>query len=80
MRAMDGFVTTQLLCEAILPERARDGAEAIGMDLHMLILLGARERTEEEFRRLLGRAGLTLARVFPTGSPTGLSVLEAVRA
>ena len=28
---------------------------AIRMDLHMLILLGARERTEAEFRRLLGR-------------------------
>jgi hypothetical protein len=31
-----------LLVEAIVPERAHDGPEAVRMDLHMLILLGAR--------------------------------------
>ena len=68
-----------LLVEAILPERARESPEAIRMDLHMLILLGARERTEAEYRRLLAAAGLTLQRVFPTASPAGVSVLEATR-
>ena len=68
-----------LLVEAILPDRAREGPEAIRMDLHMLILMGARERTEAEYRRLLADAGLTLRRVFPTASPAGLSVLEAGR-
>jgi hypothetical protein len=38
-------------------ERARDRPDAIRMDLQMLILLGARERTEAEFRRLLGEHG-----------------------
>ena len=56
-----------LLVEAIVPERARDGPEAIRMDLHMLMLFGARERTEAEFRDLLAGAGFDLRRVVPTG-------------
>ena len=44
----------------------------------MLILLGARERTEAEFRHLLGAAGLTVNRVVRTGSSAGLGVIEAV--
>ncbi|HYH91456.1 MAG TPA: methyltransferase [Solirubrobacteraceae bacterium] len=69
-----------LLVEAILPERARERPDAIRMDLHMLILLGARERTEAEFRRLLADAGLEPTRVLPTASPAGLAVIEATRA
>src|SRR6188472_3061350 len=37
-----------LLVEAVLPEHARERPEAIRMDLHMLILFGARERAEPE--------------------------------
>ena len=66
-----------LLVEAIVPERPKDRPEAVRMDLHMLTLLGARERTEAEFRRLLADAGLTLRRVAPTRSRAGLSVIEA---
>jgi hypothetical protein len=66
-----------LLVEAIVPERPKDRPEAIRMDLHMLTLLGARERTEAEFRRLLAAVGLTVQRVVPTRSPAGLSVVEA---
>lgn len=69
-----------LLVEAILPQRARERPEAIRMDLHMLILLGARERTEAEYARLLAAAGLELRRVVPTASPAGLSVIEAAPA
>jgi hypothetical protein len=43
----------------------------------MLMLLGARERTEGQYRRLLADAGFEPRRVVPTGSPAGLSVLEA---
>ena len=43
--------------------------EAIRMDLHMLMLLRARERTEAQFRSLLAGAGFELRRVVPTGSP-----------
>ena len=66
-----------LIVEAILPRRARDRPAAIRMDLHMLLLLGARERTEDEFRRLLALSGFEVERVVLTRSPTGLGVIEA---
>ena len=44
-------------------------------DLHMQVMLGGKERTEEEFRALLGNAGFTLQRVIATASP--LKILEA---
>jgi len=66
-----------LLVEAIVPELAVDGPEAIRMDVHMLMLFGARERTDAEYRALLESAGFDLERVVATGSPAGLSVLEA---
>ena len=68
-----------LVVDAILPERAKDAPFAIRMDLHMLLMLGARERTEPEFRALLAAAGFEVRRVVPTRSPAGLSVIEAVR-
>ena len=67
-----------LVVEAILPERASDAPAVIRMDLHMLILLGARERTEAEFRNLLGAAGFTVQRVVQTESSAGLGIIEAV--
>jgi hypothetical protein len=69
-----------LVVEAILPERAADQPAVIRMDLYMLVLLGARERTEAQFRRLLADAGFEVRRVVPTRSVAGLSVIEAVPA
>jgi O-methyltransferase domain len=69
-----------LLVEAILPERAHDGPEAIRMDLHMLVLFGARERTAAEYGTLLTGAGLELRRLVPTASAASLGVIEAVLA
>ena len=66
-----------LVVEALLPERAADAPGAITMDLHMLVLLGARERTEAEYGALLASAGLRLERAHPAGE---LTVLEAVAA
>ena len=74
-----------LIVEAILPERARDRPAAIRMDIHMMLLLGARERTEAEFETLLERAGFRMQRADPdpfAGRPrrdrsnAGLSVLN----
>ena len=45
------------------------------IDLEMLFMPGGRERTEEEFRALFTRAGMTVTRIVPTQSP--LSVVEA---
>lgn len=45
------------------------------LDLVMLAVPGGRERTPEEYRALLAKAGLTLTRIVPTESP--VSVIEA---
>ncbi len=45
------------------------------MDLVMLFMLGGQERTEREWRDLLGRSGFEIARIHRTGSP--LDVIEA---
>ena len=83
---MDGFVTTQLLYDAaklgvdedalrILAVVRAAMPAAVRMDLHMLLLLGARERTEAEFRALLDRAGFATATATPTASPAALGVI-----
>jgi hypothetical protein len=69
-----------LLVEVVLPESAADNAAAIRMDLHMLALFDARERTAAEYERLLAGAGFRLTRTLPTRSPSGIAVLEAVPA
>jgi len=45
-------------------------------DLEMLILPGGRERTEDEFRTLLGNAGFKITRTIPL--PSMVSIIEAV--
>jgi hypothetical protein len=44
------------------------------MDLIMLVMLGGRERTADEFGQLFAEAGFRLTRIIPTSS--GLSVVE----
>jgi predicted transcriptional regulator len=44
-------------------------------DLHMQVLLGGKERTEEEFGELFAKIGLKLVRVIPTKSP--MKIIEA---
>jgi hypothetical protein len=47
------------------------------LDLHMLILCpGGCERTEQEYRILMEKAGFQLIRIVPTQSP--VSVIEGV--
>lgn len=53
------------------PESAWDAL----MDLHMLLVMGGRERTEEEWAQLLERAGLGFKGV--TGTSTPLRIIEA---
>jgi O-methyltransferase domain len=79
-RSAPGPGSRLLVVEALLPERARDQPAVIRMDLHMLVLLGARERTEAHYRRLLAETGFRVERVVPTASVAGVSVLEAVPA
>ena len=66
-----------LLVEAVVrPGDAPSHAKML--DLNMLVLVGGRERTEEEYRALLQAAGLALRRVLPATADT--NVLEAVPA
>jgi len=48
------------------------------VDINMMVMLGSKERTKDEFRQMIARAGLRLKRVIRTASP--LSILEAVAA
>ena len=65
-----------LLVEMVIPPDNQP-SPAQAMDLNMLVMLGGRERTEEEYQRLLQEAGFRLERVIPTHSP--FSVIEATR-
>jgi C-methyltransferase len=60
--------------EQVIPTHDR---EFLGKwaDLEMLLCLAARERTADEYRDLLARAGLRLTRVVQTAAP--FSLVEA---
>jgi len=67
--------TRLLLVESVIvPGNAPDPGRVI--DVAMLVLTGGRERTREDFARLLARCGFALRQVRPTASP--FSIVEAV--
>jgi SAM-dependent methyltransferase len=70
--APDGRV---LVVERLLAP-ANEGAYAKFFDLHMLVALGAQERTREEFMALLDAAGLQFVAFHPV--ETGLTVIEGM--
>lgn len=72
---------TLLLVERVIPQRVKpsaDTASKLLADLNMLLLTGGCERTEVEYRALLGAAGFALKRIVPTGTP--ISIIEATAA
>ena len=69
-----------VLLDRSLPQHVDDSPaslDATMADLHMRVVLGGRERTSDEYRDLLTRAGLRLTRVVPTAS--NLAIYEAAR-
>jgi hypothetical protein len=72
-RAM-GREAKLLLVEMVIPP---DDSPFFGkwLDLHMMVCLGGRERTAEEYGELLARAGFRLTSVLRTSTPS--SVVEA---
>jgi hypothetical protein len=63
-----------LVVESVIPP----GNDPFGgkfLDLVMLLIPGGKERTEDEYRTLLGKAGFELTRVVPTS--TEVSIIEA---
>lgn len=66
-----------LVVEAVVPPPGQTGWAKL-LDLEMLVLTPrGRERTEQEFAKLLAAAGFRLTRIVPTASP--VSVVEAER-
>lgn len=63
-----------LLAEAVVPEGTVPHFSKF-FDLIMLVMTGGRERTELEWRTLLGKAGYRITRIIPTES--FLSIIEA---
>jgi len=70
-----------ILIERIVPPRSEYSAAArqlFMLDMQMMVMLGGRERSLEEFRALLEGAGFQLTRVIPTESP--FQLIEAIPA
>ena len=44
-------------------------------DLNMMVLAGGKERTAEEFKTLLAKAGFTVKKIIPTG--TDMFIIES---
>lgn len=65
-----------LIVEFVMPARNDPATSVSGLDLCMMVCLGARERTEAEYRALLGRAGFEWKRTMPTSA--GVSIIEAL--
>jgi hypothetical protein len=74
VRTAAGPRTKILLVEMVVREHNRD-SPGNWADLEMLLNLGSRERTADEYRELLSQAGFRMTRVVHTASP--LSVVEA---
>jgi hypothetical protein len=69
-----------LLVERVMPERLAPSAQSESLarsDLHMLVALGAQERTPAEFETLLRAAGLKTLRLIETGGE--YQIIEAGR-
>jgi hypothetical protein len=67
--------TRVLIIEMVLPAGNAPHPGKM-LDMMMLVGPGGQERTEEEYRELLARAGLRLTRVVPTTTP--VSIVEAM--
>ena len=63
-----------ILVDMVLPADSRPHPAKL-LDLLMLMFPGGRERTEQEWRELLAKAGFTITRIVPTKAPD--SVIEA---
>jgi hypothetical protein len=63
-----------LIMERVIAE-GKSSVDAKLFDINMLVIVGGRERTEQEYTNLLSGANFAVTRVLPTASP--LSIIEA---
>lgn len=67
-----------LLIEMIVPENGAASFSKL-LDLNMLVMTGGRERTKDEFSRLLDAAGLRISRIIPTMAPQSMIEARPIR-
>jgi len=70
-----------VLVERVMPEcmtASADNQRAASLDMRMLTITGGLERTEQEYRELLKRAGFKWMRTIALGPPSDQAVVEAV--
>ena len=82
-RAAASAETRLVLVERVMPECMTASAahqRAAALDMRMLTITGGIERTEEEYRQLLGRVGSIWTRTIALGPPSEQAILEAVPA
>lgn len=80
-RAAASAETRLVLVERVMPECMTASAanqRAASLDMRMLTITGGLERTEQEYRQLMERAGFNWTRTIPLGPPSDQAVLEAV--
>lgn len=71
--------TRLLLSEHVIPQ-GNDAFFGKLLDLDMLVNVGGKERTADEYRSLLQRAGFEGMRILPTyGAASALSIVESIR-
>jgi O-methyltransferase/methyltransferase family protein len=66
-----------LLVERVIPSDSPAPLLVLESDVNMLVATGGKERTDDEYRALLGAAGFELRQIIPVLPP--FSLLEAVR-
>jgi hypothetical protein len=63
-----------LIIDRVMPPDGAPAGDTVQFDIHMLMVLKGRERTEAEFRSLLDASEFCLVRITPL--PTGQSLIE----
>ncbi len=66
-----------ILVERYFPPELREALPVLLVDLEMLVNVGGRERTTEEYAALLARSSLRLARTIPLGQGVEHHLIEA---
>jgi len=74
--AMKEGYSKVVIHEFIMPERGA-GTWVTTQDIEMMAMFGSAERTEEEYRELLGKAGLRLIKKYQNDNPNHESLIEA---
>jgi hypothetical protein len=72
--AMKPGYSKLLISENVIPGTGADW-QATALDLMVLALLSSRERTERDWRRLLGAAGLRIVKIWSTDKQNGVESL-----